>query len=222
MDCVTSCPAGMYKEGSCSGLDTADSVVCISCPAGTYSAGTGCTPCTNGTFSDPESSSCARILSCWPFNANGNMYRSDGSVSAYVPSSGILFQADVVLGRRRQFASLSGASSGYSLAPDGDCSNLPFRDLSVSLWVRVDGTQTGANRVQRTRSGFIGCFKSSAAGGDGWLLGTTVDGKAFAFVLRSQGAAAAAMIADMTSEIVLGTWCVCIYFVYCSVAFSGS
>jgi hypothetical protein len=129
------------------------------------------------------------------------------------------FQADVVLGRRRQFASLSGASSGYSTAPDGDCSNLPFRDLSVSLWVRVDGTQTGANGVQRTRSGFIGCFKSGAGGVDGWLLGTTVEGRAFAFVLRSQGAAAATMISDMSSEIELGTWYVCIFFgLFCAIS----
>jgi hypothetical protein len=204
MDCATSCAAGMYREGSCSGLGTVDTVLCIPCPAGTFSLGAGagvstCVPCQNGTFSDPGSSSCDRISSCWPFNTNGNVYRSDASASAYVPSAGISFQSDTVLSRRRSFVSFSGSTSSYSSAPDGGCSSLPLRELSVSLWVRIDG-------VQHARSGFIGCFKSSAAGGDGWLLGTTVDGKAFAFVMRSEGTAAASMIADMTSQIDLGTW----------------
>jgi hypothetical protein len=218
MDCATSCPAGGYREGSCPGSGTVDTVVCISCPAGKFSSGAGygvssCVPCPNGTFSDPGSSSCARILSCWPFNTDGNVYRSDSSVSAFVPS-GMSFNADTVLGRRRSFVSFSGSTSGYSPASKSDCSSLPLRELSVSLWVRVDG-------VQHARSGLIGCFRSGADGGDGWLLGTTVDGKAFAFVMRSNGAAAPTMIVDMGSQIVLGTWYVCMFVcMYCFVLFS--
>jgi hypothetical protein len=116
-----------------------------------------------------------------------------------------LFQTSIELMRRRSWMSLSGGASSYITMQDSGCSGLPRRDLSVSLWVRVDGSQ-------HARSAFMGCFKTGVAGLDGWFVGTTLDGRFFAFVLRSVTANVGTMIADMGSQIQLGTWYVCMYY----------
>ncbi len=214
IDCTASCSsAGMYMEGTCSGLDSTDTVECVPCPAGAYSlrAGQGvssCIPCQNGTFSDPGSSLCAMPSSCWPLNVNGKAYRSDFGYIGTSPA-GILFQSDTALKRRHTFASLSGKMSDYITVQAGSCAGLPLQGFSASMWVRVDG--------EHTRSSFIGCFQKNNADYYGWTLGTTVDGRSFAFGLRA--ASTATLIADLQSLIELGTWyvleifsgCICVY-----------
>ncbi len=221
MDCATSCAAGMYMEGSCSGTGTVDEVECIACSASTYSTRSGqgissCIPCPNGTFSDPGSPSCARILSCWPLNVDGNPYRGDGgynSVSTFALGSRLTFQTEMMLNRSRTFASLAGGASDYVTVQDSNCVGLPMKDFTVSMWVRVDGIRTGAEGLKHVRSAFMGCFKKTTTELNGWFLGTSEDGFYFVFVLRSIGANYASVIADLDAMIQLGAWCVCLIYV---------
>jgi hypothetical protein len=167
-----------------------------------------CLQCPNGTFSDPGAASCAQILASWPMNDDSKTYRGEElfRAPAYTTQPGIGFTSDTVVNRTRRFMSLSGGKTDYVVVQQGDCAGLPLRDFSVSLWVRVDGTEAGGYG----RTGLIGCFQSDPTGSGGWFLGTTANGRSFAFVMRSESAAVATLIADVNFVIELGTWCVCV------------
>ncbi len=208
IDCRTSCPAGMYMQGNCSGLSTVDTVECIPCPANTFSIRSGinvssCIPCSEGTFSDPGSPLCAQITSGWPLNTNTKEYKGHGAFNtpAFTPRAGIKFETSTVLGLSRSFMTLSGGQLDYVVVQEGDCSVFPVKDFSASAWVRMDSY---------AKSGFIGCFRTNPTGADGWFLGTTADGQFLVFVLRGKGSDGATMIADMREEIKLGSWYVCL------------
>jgi hypothetical protein len=191
-------------QGNCSGLSTIDTVLCIPCPAKTFSIRSGtdvssCIPCPQGTFSDPGSPLCARIVSGWPLNTDTKEYRGHGmyNTPAFTTKAGVRFTTAAVLGRSQSFVTLSGGQSDYIVVQEGSCSGFPLQDFSASVWVRVD---------EYAKSGFMGCFRTSATGADGWFLGTTANGRSFVFVLRSEGGDGATMIADLDTEIRLGNW----------------
>jgi hypothetical protein len=196
--------------GNCSGLSTVDTVQCIQCPANTFSIRSGtnvssCTPCPLGTFSDPGSPLCSQIVSGWPLNVDTKEYRGHGAYNTpvYTPKQGVKFETSAFLGISRSFMTLSGGQSDYFVVKEGSCAGFPLQDFSASAWVRID---------RYAKSGFVGCFRTTPERAYGWFLGTTANGRSFIFVLSSEGAAGATIIADMSSQIVLGAW----YDVLCS------
>jgi hypothetical protein len=205
-DCRTACDPGMYLDGECSGMGSVEGVQCYPCPAGTYSvrAGSGissCVPCTPDSFSDPGSASCVFATRGWPLNSNVNEYSSADSSSGRraAVSTGVVFVSNIKVQDRTHTgaAKFDGIPSHHITAQETSCSNLPREAFSVSLWVRVD---------QKKRSAFIGCFENNQQGARGWFLGTSASAESFVFALRSESAATATLLTNLSEAILTGRW----------------